>query len=205
MAEVPDIAPMLVLASASKARAAMLSQAGVPVVCDPADIDEATVKRSCRTNGVEVEAAAETLAELKARAVARRHPGALVLGADQMLECDGVWLDKPGDRERARAQLRTLRGRTHRLISAAVIVRDGRRVWRHVDAARLTVRSFSDRFLEDYLDAAGEAVLHSVGAYHLEGLGAQLFDRVEGDFFTVLGLPLLPVLGYVRTQGILGE
>ncbi|WP_029010847.1 Maf family protein [Azospirillum halopraeferens] len=195
----------LVLASGSRARAAMLAQAGVDVECDPADVDESVVKRSCRANGVSVEATAEALAELKARSVARRHPGRPVLGADQMLECDGVWLDKPGDREQARAQLRTLRGRTHRLISAAVVVRDDRRVWHHVDGARLTVRPFSDRFLEDYLDAAGDGVLQSVGAYHLEGLGAQLFERVEGDFFTILGLPLLPVLGHLRTQRILGE
>ena len=195
----------LVLASGSRTRAAMLAQAGVAVECDPPDLDEGAVKQSCRANGVAVEAAAETLAELKARQVARRHPGRPVLGADQMLECDGVWLDKPGDREQARAQLRTLRGRTHRLISAAAVVQDGRRVWHHVDGARLTVRPFSDRFLEEYLDAAGDAVLHSVGAYHLEGLGAQLFERVEGDFFTILGLPLLPVLGHLRAQGILGE
>ncbi|MGQ9366293.1 Maf family protein [Azospirillum sp. ST 5-10] len=200
-----EAVPALVLASASAARAAMLAQAGVPVVRDPADVDEAPVKRSCRDAGVGVQAAAEALAELKARHVARRHPGALVLGADQMLECDGVWLDKPGDREQARAQLRTLRGRTHRLISAAVVVRDGRRLWHRVDGARLTMRPFSDRFLEEYLDAAGDAVLGSVGAYQLEGLGAQLFDRVEGDFFTILGLPLLPVLEFARTQGILTE
>ncbi|HEY0835416.1 MAG TPA: Maf family protein [Azospirillum sp.] len=197
--------PRLILASGSKARAAMLEGAGVAVARDPADVDEDALKHSCRARGAGVEATAEALAEAKARHVACRHPGDFVLGADQMLDCGGVWFDKPGDRDGARAQLCDLRGRTHRLVSAAVIVRDGERLWQHTDDARLTMRPFSDAFLDRYLDACGEAVLHSVGAYHLEGFGAQLFDRVDGDFFTILGLPLLPVLGFLRDHGILTE
>lgn len=193
----------LILASASRARAAMLERAGVPVACEPAGIDEDAVKRRCRAAGASVETTADILAERKAHAVSLRHPGALVLGADQMLECEGVWFDKPEDRARAAAHLVVLRGRTHRLVSAAVIVRDGVRLWETVDSASLVMRSFGDDFLEHYLDTAGAEVLHSVGVYHLEGLGAQLFERVEGDFFTVLGLPLLPVLGFLRQQGIL--
>ncbi|WP_414638383.1 Maf family protein [Azospirillum sp.] len=197
--------PRLILASGSKARAAMLEGAGVAVRRDPADVDEGALKATCRAQGATVEATAETLAEAKARHVAQRHPGAFVLGADQMLECGGDWFDKPGDRDGARAQLARLRGRSHRLVSAAVIVRDGERLWRHTDAATLAMRPFSDAFLAQYLDACGEVVQHSVGAYHLEGLGAQLFDRVDGDFFTILGLPLLPVLGFLRDHGILTE
>lgn len=197
--------PRLILASGSKARAAMLEGAGVAVACHPADVDEGALKASCRGQGASVAAAAEALAEAKARHVAQRHPGAFVLGADQMLECEGDWFDKPADRDGARAQLRRLRGRTHRLVSAAVVVRDADRLWHHTDAADLAMRPFSDAFLEQYLDACGEAVLHSVGAYHLEGLGAQLFDRVDGDFFTILGLPLLRVLGFLRDHGILTE
>jgi len=198
-------APRLILASGSKARAAMLDGAGVAVACDPADVDEGALKAAGRARGATVAATAEALAEAKARRVAQRHPGAFVLGADQMLACEGDWFDKPADRDRARAQLLRLRGRTHRLVSAAVIVRGAERLWHHTDTADLTMRPFSDAFLEWYLDACGEAVLHSVGAYHLEGLGAQLFDRVDGDFFTILGLPLLPVLGFLRDHGVLTE
>lgn len=193
----------LILASASRARASMLERAGVAVTCDPAGIDEDAIKHQCRAAGAGVEATADILAERKAHAVSLRHPGALVLGADQMLECEGVCFDKPEDRARAFAHLAILRGRTHRLVSAAVVVRDGVRLWETVDSATLTMRSFDDEFLDHYLDAAGDDVLHSVGVYHLEGLGAQLFERVEGDFFTILGLPLLPVLGFLRQQGLL--
>ena len=193
----------LILASASRARVAMLERAGVSVIGDPAGIDEEAIKHDCRTAGATVEVTADLLAERKAHAVSLRHPGALVLGADQMLECDGVWLDKPEDRAHALAHLAILRGRTHRLVSAAVVVRDGTRLWECVDSATLTMRPFGDGFLHQYLDSAGDDVLHSVGVYHLEGLGAQLFERVEGDFFTILGLPLLPVLGFLRAQGVL--
>lgn len=194
--------PLLVLASGSRTRAAMLEQAGVSAVLDKPLVDEDEVKAAGRAEGVPAEAVAEALAELKAQRITRRHPGALVIGADQMLECEGRWFDKPADRAAARAQLLDLRGKTHRLVSCAVVVRDGERIWHKVDSARLTMRNFSESFLDDYLDRVGDDVLHSVGAYQLEGLGAQLFQRVEGDFFTILGLSLLPLLGFLRVHGV---
>jgi septum formation protein len=126
-----------------------------------------------------------------------------VLGADQMLDCAGAWFDKPDSRAAARTQLQSLRGKTHRLTSAAVLAQDGQRVWHHAAAAKLTMRAFTDAFLEGYLDQAGEAVLSSVGAYQLEGLGAQMFRKIDGDFFTILGLPLLPVLDILRERNML--
>ncbi|XEY19255.1 nucleoside triphosphate pyrophosphatase [Azospirillum sp. HJ39] len=194
--------PTLVLASGSRTRAAMLEQAGLNAVLDKPLVDEEEVKEAGRVEGVSADIVAEALAELKAQRIARRHPGALVIGADQMLECEGRWFDKPAGRDAARDQLLALRGRTHRLVSCAVVVRDGERMWHKTDSARLTMRNFSEAFLDDYLDRAGEGVLHSVGAYQLEGLGAQLFHRVEGDFFTILGLPLLPLLGFLRVHGV---
>ncbi|MFC5307522.1 Maf family protein [Azospirillum picis] len=193
---------MLVLASGSRTRAAMLERAGLTALLDRPAVDEDEVKAAGRAENVTAEIVAEALAELKAQRITRRHPGALVVGADQMLECEGRWFDKPTDRAGARDQLLALRGRTHRLISCAVVVRDGQRMWHRIDSARLTMRSFSDAFLDDYLDRAGDEVLQSVGAYQLEGLGAQLFHRVEGDFFTILGLPLLPLLGFLRVHGV---
>lgn len=192
----------LVLASGSRTRAAMLERAGLSAVLDKPAVDEEEIKLAGRTEGVGAGAVAEALAELKAQRITRRHPGALVIGADQMLECEGAWFDKPADRAGARDQLLALRGKTHELVSCAVVVRDGERLWHKVDRAKLTMRRFSEAFLDDYLDRAGDDVLHSVGAYHLEGLGAQLFQRVEGDFFTILGLPLLPLLGFLRVQGV---
>jgi septum formation protein len=128
----------------------------------------------------------------------------LVIGADQMLDCKGVWFDKPADRRQARAQLVALRGRTHVLSSAACVYRDGQRLWHAVQQARLTMRPFSDEFLDEYLSAVGDDVTGSVGAYRLEGLGSHLFARVEGDWFTILGLPLLPLLDFLRGQGAAG-
>ncbi|MBK3799134.1 septum formation protein Maf [Azospirillum brasilense] len=197
--------PTVVLASGSRTRAEMLERAGVRVTLAPAAVDEEEIKLAARAEGAPVEDVAETLAELKAQRVTRKHPGALVIGADQMLECEGRWFDKPADRDAAHAQLQDLRGKTHRLVSCAVVIRDGERLWHHVDRARLTMRPFSDAFLDSYLNAAGDDVLGSVGAYHLEGLGAQLFHRVDGDFFTILGLPLLPLLGFLRVHGVIAE
>ncbi|RJF81469.1 septum formation protein Maf [Azospirillum cavernae] len=194
--------PTLVLASGSRTRALMLEKAGLRPILDKPLVDEEEVKLAGKAEGVGADAVAEALAELKAQRVTRRHPGALVVGADQMLECEGVWFDKPSDRASARAQLLALRGKTHQLVSCAVIVRDGERLWHKTDRARLTMRNFSENFLDGYLDAVGDEVLHSVGAYQLEGLGAQLFQRVEGDFFTILGLPLLPLLGFLRVHGV---
>lgn len=192
----------VVLASGSAARAKMLRDAGVTVRTQPVALDEEAVRQSCQAEGMDVAAAAVTLAWMKAERASRKYPGDLVIGADQMLDLDGEWLEKPATAAGLRAQLLKLRGRRHELISAVVAVRDGERLWHTVERARLTVRPFSDAFLEWYLDAAGEAVLSAVGGYHLESIGAQLFSRVEGDYFTVLGLPLLPLLGFLREHGV---
>lgn len=194
---------MIILASGSATRRTMLENAGVPFVVETAPVDEAAVKQAMRAETDNPARVAEVLAELKAARVSARHPGAIVIGADQMLECERHWFDKPADRDEARAQLLALRDKSHRLVSSVVAVRDGQRLWHHTDAARLDMRRFSDAFLDDYLDRAGAAVLSSVGAYQLEGLGAQLFRAVEGDHFTILGLPLLPLLDFLRENGVL--
>jgi septum formation protein len=196
--------PPVVLASASPARAAMLAAAGIPVALRPAAVDEAAVREAMRAEGLAAADAATALAELKGQRVAASvPPEAIVIAADQILTCEGRWFEKPGDRAGARAQLAALRGRRHELASAAVAFRGGARAWHAVGTARLTMRPFSDVFLDAYLDAAGDGILGSVGAYHLEGLGAQLFARIEGDPFAVLGLPLLPLLAFLRDQGVL--
>lgn len=192
---------MIVLASASRARARMLAESGIAFTVEVAAVDEQAVKDSLAAETRNPARVAEVLAELKAMRVSSRHPGALVIGADQMLDCEGTWFDKPADAKAAREQLLALRHKTHRLTSAVVAVRDGRRVWHHTESARLTMRNFSETFLDRYLEQAGEAVLSSVGAYQLEGLGAQLFLTVEGDFFTILGLPLLALMDFLRENG----
>lgn len=192
--------PLLILASQSQSRRSMLEAAGVRFEAMPARIDEEAVTAGLR--GLPVRDVACRLAELKALKLANRHPGRLVLGSDSMLELEpGEWLEKPGTRDGLKAQLLALRGRTHRLVSAAAIVRDGQVLWRHVEVATLAVREFSTEWLEQYLALAGDAVLESVGGYHLEGLGVQLFTRVDGDQFVVRGLPLLAVLGWLREAG----
>ena len=189
---------MIVLASASPTRQAMLSQAGVAFRPVSPDIDEAVVK----AGEPDARRAALRLAELKAGAVAVANPGDLVIGADQMLDCDGRRFDKPNDRSAARRQLMALCGRRHRLVTAVAVATaaDGV-VWSHCEEASLTMRRFSDAFIDGYLAENGDAVLSSVGAYQLESRGAQLFERVEGDFFTILGLPLLPLLAFLRSRG----
>ena len=190
----------LVLASESASRMAMLRAAGVPFEALPARIDEEAITEAMR--GAPVRDVADRLAELKAMKLSLSLPGAHVLGADSMLEVErGQWLEKPASPEGLRAQLLTLRGRRHRILSAAVICRDGRPLWRHVEVATLTVRPFSDAWLEEYVAACGAEVLSSVGGYHVEGRGAQLFEKIEGDQFTVRGLPLLAVLAWLREAG----
>jgi septum formation protein len=193
----------LVLASASGTRARMLAAAGLAIETDPAAIDEGRIKAEGRGKGRNAADCAALLAETKARAVALRHRGALVLGADQMLECDGVWFDKPADLNEARAQLQALEGRRHQLVTAAAIVRDDTVLWRALERAHLTMRCFSGDFLDRYLATMGHRVLATVGGYELEGLGAQLMARIEGDYFAILGLPLLPLLDFLRGAGAL--
>ena len=184
----------LILASQSKARRMLLTAAGVLVEADPADLDERGVEAAIQTESAG--AVAALLAREKALAVARKRGGGLTLGADQTLSFGVERLTKPQDRDAARAQLRALCGRTHELHSAIAFVQHGAVLFEHVGVARLTMRNFSERFLELYLEAA--SVTASVGAYQLEGLGMQLFERVDGDYFTVLGLPLLEALEFLR-------
>ncbi len=194
--------PSLILASASTVRARILNDAGVPHAVEPASVDETAVKESLRAEGASAEDAALSLAGLKAEKIARRHAGALVIGADQILEHRGDWLDKPGDRPEARATLDALRGHDHALVSGVTVARDGDLLWRHAERASLTMRDFSDAFLDAYLDRIGDSAFASVGAYQIEDLGAQLFARIEGDYFAILGLPLLPLLDFLRGHGV---
>jgi len=180
----------------------MLAAAGLRFEIRPAQIDERALEVQAGAAGeLDPAAAARLLAHAKAQAVAATLPGRLVLGADQTLARGNRRFGKPADREAAAAQLRELRGRSHELHSALVLMRDGAVLFDCVDAARLTMRKFSDRFLDDYLDMVGKAVLASVGAYQLEGVGVHLFERVTGDYFTILGLPLLPLLAFLRQNG----
>jgi len=197
--------PAVVLASGSRFRAAMLDAAGIAVAVDAPAVDEAAVKAAMRAQGADAAEAAEALAAMKAQQVSRRWPGALVIGADQMLECGGIWFDKPADLAQARETLRDLRGRAHELVTAVCVVRDGLVLWHHIARARLTMRDFSDAFLESYLRKTGAATCDSVGAYQLEGPGAQLFSRIEGDHFTIIGLPLLPLLDFLRGHGVIEQ
>ena len=192
----------LILASQSASRRAMLAAAGVPHDAMAPGVDEESLKEGLRADGLEARALADALAEMKALKLSRRHGTRLVLGCDSIVsEADAAVIDKAASREESAAQLRRLRGTTHRLTSAAVICLGGAPIWRHVDVARLTMRNFSDAFLESYLDAEWPAIGGCVGGYRLEGPGVQLFARIDGSHFTILGLPLLPLLDYLRTRG----
>ncbi len=191
----------LIVASRSATRRALLEAAGVELVVVPADIDERGLEDQARSQAPG--AVASLLAREKAAVVARLHPGRLVLGADQVLALGEQRFSKPADRAAAKTQLLALRGRSHELHSAIVFIEDAAVVFEHVGVARLTMRRFSEPFLEIYLDTVGTAATASVGAYQLEGLGVGLFERIEGDYFTVLGLPLLPALEFLRRRGCL--
>ena len=190
----------VILASASTIRADLLRKAGVEIEVAKAGVDEASIKAALLAEGAAPREIADALAEAKAVKMSRKQPG-LVIGADSVLDLDGRLYDKPSDIEDARRHLMALRGRPHRLHSAAVIAEGGAPLWRHVATTTLHVRAFSDGFLDRYMEAEGVSLLSSVGCYRLEGLGAQLFDRIDGDYFAILGLPLLPVLDYLRLRG----
>lgn len=193
---------MIVLASQSASRKAMLEAAGVAFAAEAAGVDEESVKAAMIAEGTDGRRLADALAEMKAVKVSRRHPAALVLGCDSTVAAeDGSLIDKAVSREESRAQLQGLRGTTHKLTSAAVVALGGEPIWRHVDIAKLTMRPFSDAFLDSYLDAEWPAIGGCVGGYRLEGLGAQLFSRIDGDHFTILGLPLLALLDWLRVRG----
>jgi septum formation protein len=192
----------IILASQSAARRQMLTAAGVPFTAQPALVDEAAAKAALAH--LAPRDLADALAELKAVKLSARFPGDLVIGSDQVLETEsGATLDKPGSREGAARQLRALSGQKHQLHSAAVIAEGGRPVWRTLDRATLHMRDVSDAFLTSYLDAEGEAIFGCVGSYRVEGLGIQLFSRIDGSHFTIMGMPLLLLLDYLRTRKLI--
>lgn len=197
----------IILASASKIRAQLLQNAGVEIDIMASNVDEDDLKRvlssqNTRTRGSDL---AELLAEAKALDISTKNPGRYVVGADQTLQCGDKLFDKAQNMQDARQKLLVLRGNTHTLYSAVVCAKDGDILWRYVDAAHLTMREFSPEFLGKYLALSDEDVLASVGGYKLEAQGSQLFEKITGDYFTILGLPLLPLLSFFRTAGILDK
>jgi len=195
----------LILASASATRAKLLAAAGLDFEVVPASVDESAVKRAAIAAGDDAAAAARRLAAEKASFVAQFEPDAIVLGADQILNLDGVPVSKCRDTKEAVSMLRRLRGRTHELVTAAALAANGSVIWGHADICRMTMRCFSDVFLDTYISRAGAALVQCVGCYEFEGLGAQLFESVEGDFFSILGLPLLPLLAALREHDVTGQ
>ena len=194
----------LTLASGSRIRADQLRNAGLDFEIKKSQVDEDSLKESMRAEGLSPKEQAEFLAEMKSCRVSAQTKG-LVIGADQMMSLDGQGFDKPANREEAFERLKQFSGRAHHLESAIVIAQDGKPVWRHVNRPKLTMRPLSDAFIEDYLDRIGDAAFESVGAYQLEGLGVQLFNRIDGDYFSILGLPLIELLSFLRDRGDLPE
>lgn len=194
---------MLILASQSASRRAMLSAAGVAHQALPAHVDEATLTAALVGEGQKPRAIADALAEVKALHISLLHPQNLVVGSDSMVDVDGRLLDKPVSREDARQYLESFSGKIMRLTSAVVVAEGGRPVWRHVDEARLSVRSLSPGFIETYLDAEWPAISGCVGCFRIEAMGIQLFERIDGNHFTILGMPLVPLLAYLRQRGAL--
>jgi septum formation protein len=195
----------IVLASGSATRLAILRSAGLSFLSDPANVDESAIKIDCAACSLDAAATAQRLAIAKAEAVAPRHAGSIVLGADQMLSCDGKWFDKPSDRMAAATQIMQLSGKTHQLISAICAIRDETLLWTATQTAEMTMRPLSGAFIESYLDQEDDLVLNSVGGYRIEGRGVQLFSDIQGDYFTILGLPLLPLLSFLRERGVLHQ
>ena len=195
--------PRLILASASSARQSLLTRAGIAFEVQVSGVDEAEIKHSVRAEGMSADDTALLLAEMKTRRIARSNPDALIIGCDQMLVCDGRWFDKPVDLAEARSHLLALQGHTHTLVTAVICQIGEQRIWHHIAHPKLTMRRMSDAFLDAYLKAEGMVLTHTVGAYRLEALGAHLFDRIEGEHSAILGLPMLPLLGFLRQHGVL--
>ena len=195
----------IILASGSKTRADLLRGVGLDITIVPANVDEDAVKDSLRAEGATADRVAEALSDLKALKISHRFPDALVIGADQTLDCNGVWFDKPVDMDHVSGHLQALSGQKHSLFAGVSVMKDGQRLWGLVEPAHLTMRRLTPDFIDRYCQAVGEDALGSVGGYRLEGLGAQLFSRVEGDYFTILGLPLLPLLGFLRQNGAIAQ
>ncbi len=195
----------IVLASASQVRSWLLENAGLEFEVDPADINEFIIKENMGAKGVTAKDIAAILAETKAQVVSSRHPEAWIIGADQVLIFENQIYDKPADITEAASHLRKFKGRQHELISSVCVARENNIIWCYSETVRLHVREYSEAFLKNYLSEPGNNVLESVGAYRLEGLGAHLFSKVEGDYFSVLGLPLLPLLNFLREQGVISS
>lgn len=193
----------IILASGSKARLQLLQNAGINVRAAASGVDENALKRRGKATGKSVGKTALTLARAKAEKISAQFPGTLIIGADQMLECKKRWLDKAGNAKEARAQLAFLSGKTHRLVTATVLMRGKKIIWENVSEVKLTVRKLSRNFIKGYVRKLGKQVLAGVGCYQLEGLGSQLFQRIDGDYFMILGLNLLPLMAALRAQGAL--
>lgn len=196
--------PGIILASGSASRRALLAGAGVAAQSIKPNVDETAAKNAMRAEGLSVRDQAMRLAEMKAMKISARESG-LVIGGDQMLNLDGEAFDKPENLEAAAAHLRKLSGKTHTLETAIVIAENGELIWRHLARPKLSVRTLTNEFIETYIEQCGDALLSTVGAYQLEGMGAQIFSKIEGDYFSILGLPLLPLLDYLRVRGVLTE
>lgn len=195
----------MILASTSPTRLQMLRAAGLDPTPIAPRVDEAAIRDALTAEGANPRDIADTLAEMKARKVAEKHPTDIVLGCDQVLALDRQTFAKPETPDDARAQLRQLRGKTHKLLSAAVVYEAAEPVWRHVGEARLTMRDFSDAYLDDYLTRNWDSVRHSVGCYKIEEEGVRLFSAIQGDHFTILGLPLIPLLAWAGTKGMIAQ
>lgn len=193
----------LILASSSATRQRLLQAAGLEIVAKPARIDEEQIRIALETEGASPRDIADTLAEMKARKISERHPQAIVIGCDQVLDFKGKTGGKPASKDSARDQLRAMRGQDHKLLSAVVLYQEAHPQWRHIGQARLVMRDFTDSWLDGYLDRNWDRICHSAGGYLLEEEGVQLFSTVEGDYFTILGLPLLPLLGYLGQRGVI--
>lgn len=190
----------LILASGSIARRQMLAGAGLGFSVIPADLDETAIIQAAREEKKSALECAKTLADEKALSVSKTNSQALVIGSDQIMQCEGVWLEKAVNKEEAQQKLKFLRGKTHEAISAVSVAKEEKILWRHIEITKLRMHNFDDAFLERYIESAGDILMQCVGAYAIEKHGAQLFDAIEGDYFTVLGMPLLPLLKYLREE-----